>query len=719
MPIEFLINFFNKLYLQNTIILFLLILFFSYLINHKNKLLENVNLWMYKNIYTILILVIFSYFFNFFFPFTGKNSLFLFLLINLTFGVYFLATSGIKSINRDLNYIKKNKNLTLFFKKILFYLLLVLFFAIYFNFSIFKTNVPYSWGVNVDLYAHTAFINQLQNENLISWCIKDNKFICSLKDFLFLYPRGSHSLVAFLDKLLPFSFVNKTDYGFILFAIFTVSILSLGSANKIKIFFILPIIFLPSFSIMLLRDHINSALFLISAFVIYKKIIEIFIKENYNLSNFLKLFVALLSGYFIYHFSLFFLSLPIIIFLIFFKFFHFLKNKKSIILWFFNIVLLIVFGVFFYNFFQSKLDFIFNIFKGVFASAKYQHLVDIVGFNLRVNFLDFLGYKIFSYNYFTQYKDAPFFQYTVICFWVFLFLSIILNIKENFLVSIFLFFNFIFFIILDFIFGYSYLQIRYYSYLSVLLLIYLLNFQFKLKNKFFYLILICLSFLSIYWFYQLHMNNQVFARTKAAENIKLDYIVPSFILNTLKNDEVVLINHKQDYNRAFWLFLPYNSKNIYTYDRWDGRLINELIIHKDYLDYNKRSFISINLNKVDYIVSPTNFDFIPQIVDIIYRFDQYDTLFIKNKVKNYDIIPLFENKKIKVKEFFEKLDNKKFYLGKLYFKNQCFYFYGEKQKIEDYFNNENLNNDIVIDQIFSTENLNINSLVKTGFYFCN
>mgnify|MGYP001079086858 CR=1 FL=1 len=273
MEIFFSLNFFNFLYLKNAVLLLFFLSSLTYLFFSKNVSLKNIEKIFFYNLYTISFLIPASVFFNNFSSFNKKAS-FIFTIIILSSGILiFFLQNGRQKIIDDLNYLfKKRLN---FFKKLLIWLFFYIFLVIFINLSLFKTNVPYSWGVNVDLYAHTQFINQLQNQKYFDWCLKDNIFSCSLKDIILMYPRGSHSLIAYLDLILPASFINKTDYGFIIFSIFVLGIFSYSILKKISLIFIIPFLLLPSFTIMLYRDHVNSAVFQIPLFLIYKLFLEI------------------------------------------------------------------------------------------------------------------------------------------------------------------------------------------------------------------------------------------------------------------------------------------------------------------------------------------------------------------------------------------------------------------------------------------------------------
>lgn len=622
MEFDFVLKFFSKLYLQNTVLLSLIFLFFTYLGFHRLKLFKNPEIWYFNFLWIFCFGVILAFLVNLFLPFDKRGAL-IYIFIGLSLGIsYFLLTGGIKSFFDDLAYLKKN--FSIFLKKILFFLCLTLIFASYFNYSIFKTIVPFSWGVNIDLYAHTIFINRIQNETLINFSDCQNDNGCFIKHIFLSYPQGSHAFLAFVDKLLPFSFVNKTDYGFIIFGMLTVSIMALFMYKKIPFFVYLPLIFLPSYSLMLLRDHVNSALFTYPLFLIYYLLFYIFKKNTFYFKNALKFFPPLLASYLIYYFSLIFALVPLglALLIIFIS-----RNKKKtiFIIGLFSLAIVILT-------FKEKfnLGFFSNLINQVLLLSRNQHLVDVIGFNLRVNFLNFLGYEMFSYNYFYEYEKIIYLQYLTLIFWIFLF-SLLLKLNRNIL--FFVIFHFLYFLFLDYKWGYSYLQIRYYSYLSVLLLASLLFFD-KLKfSKTFQVMFLIVSIFTSYWFIKLHFDNHVYARTNAAKNIGLDYKIPSFTVKEAGFDKNVVIMHSQDFNRAFMLFIPYGAKNYYAYDRWGvDAMVKDQIIDEKKINYQNRKIDSLNLNKVDYLVVPLNFNYPSDLFEVVEK--DLNSLLLRKKSRN-------------------------------------------------------------------------------------
>lgn len=674
MEIFFSLNFFNFLYIKNSLLLLFFLSVITYFVSQKEVSLKHLERIFFYNLYTIVFLVIASVFFNIFFAFDKKNSLIFTLLIFTLSFLIFIKRKGQKKLFEDLKYLKKDK--LKIFKKIFLFLIIYIFLVILVNLSLFKTNVPYSWGINVDLYAHTLFINQLQYQKYFDWCFLNGHFNCTLKDLILLYPRGSHSFLAYLDLILPATFINKTDYGFIIFSIFIFAIFAYLIDKKINFIFILPFLLLPSFSIMLYRDHVNSSFFQIPLFLIYFNILER-IKNNkpINFKNIMLFFLLFISGFLIYYFSLMFSFIPIFLFLNIFLI-SFLISKKKLTIFFIYFIVFVLFGVFL---FLARND-LFSIVNSILSSALRQHIVDVSGFDLRINWLDFIGYKIFSYNYFDRYKENLFLQKSVLIFWTLILFTFIKNLfkKENLFLNIFILFNFLFFLVIENLTGgWNYLQIRYYSYLSVLLISYfLIDTDFLRTNRYLKFTILIFSFLSSIWFYKLYLENQVYVRTRVANSYAVDYKLPAFVSKEASDKKNVFVMHKQDFNRIFVLFFPNFYKNIYSYDRWDGRLINDEIIFKNKLNYEKKNISQVNFKNIDYLVVPYNFSYPKKLFTIIEKSEVNDYKFLKKKFALENIEPIFEtDKEYEIKEVKNKIDNKLYYITKIVYDQNCFEIY--------------------------------------------
>mgnify|MGYP000455393748 CR=1 FL=1 len=689
MEVFFSLNFFNFLYLKNALLLLFFLSSLTYLFFYKKVSLRNIEEIFFYNLYTISFLIIASVFFNVFSPFNKKASLIFTVIILSGAMLSFFLQNGWQKIGDDLNYLLKKR--FDFLKKLLILLLVYIFLVIFVNLSLFKTNTPYSWGFNVDLYTHTQFINQLQNEKYFDWCLKDNHFSCSLKDVILMYPRGSHSLIAYLDLILPASFINKTDYGFIIFSIFVLGIISYVILNRISLIFIIPFLLLPSFTIMLYRDHVNSAVFQIPLFLIYKLLLEKQKNEITNKLFYFKggdiiLFIFLtISGYLTYYFSLILALLPVFIFINIKLIYTLLRLKKHRLILGYLFLIFIVFSYLLIGKTQ-----IINVIKGVILSAYNQHKVDTVGFNLFIDFRDFIGYKIFSYNYFDRFKENKLLQNITSFFWlIILFLYFKkLTQRKKFFFDFFLLFNFLFFLIIEVLTGgWSYLQIRYYSYLSVLLLVYfLLRIDFLTEKKFFRLLILIISFLTSVWYYRLYIDNQVYVRQRLVNSNSVDYMLPSFTFKEAGTEKNVLIMHNQDFNRIFVLFFPYQIKNIYSYDRWDGRLIEDEIVFKNKLNFENKNISQINLKKINYLVVPYNFSYPKKIFSVIIKSEANNYKLLK---KNHDVDNLELN--LKIPDFYmigdleKKLNENFFYSARLIDdKNSCFEIYMNGKAFKDF-----------------------------------
>lgn len=715
MEIDFLLNFFNKLYLKDTVILTFFFFTLSYLFFHKKDgLVKNIFYYFAQFYKVFIILIPLAVLVNIFVPFNKVGSLVLSLLIAIIFFGKFFISSNLRYLFLDIKELLEGKNIFLLIKRLFIIFALSLFFSAYFNYSIFKTNTPFSWGINVDLYAHTMFINDLQNKTYTFFCQEKG---CFWQTLFFGYPRGSHAFLAYLDTVLPHSFINKTDYGFILSGIFTASLLiGLVINNFYSLVFALPLVFLPSYSIMLMRDHINSALFLISLFAVYYFFIEIFVKKESVKKNLPWFLLALTSAYFIYYFSLVLAFTPLLFFIALILIKNLFIKGKFLIKYLILFLFFIAVSLFFFNNISQLTkfkDFTVKTATAVLRSSKNQHYADVTGFNLRINFKNFLGVNQFSYNYLDSlYKPNHFYQKVVYLYWLVFITNLFLGLKEH-LLLFFLLINLVFFGFLDYRFGYNYLQIRYYSYLVVLfltLLFYLKKPVLSKKMIFVYLVLVIFV---VRWFDYLHLNH-IAARANAAENIGLDWTLPAYAVNESQGKKNILSFHIQDFNRAFGLFLPDNFYRYYAYDRWDGRLIKDGIIYKNFLNFDERNLGVVNLNNVDLLVIEKKFDYPKNLFEIV---QQNDNAVLLRKKFDFTSKTLFINKKkLSIDDILNLVEEKKYYLMKMK-GNDCYIVTADKDGLKGLKN-------IVSNQSFFVEYLiEINNAdffdKKIYLYSCN
>ena len=174
------------------------------------------------------------------------------------------------------------------------------------------------------------------------------------------------------------------------------------------------------------------------------------------------------------------------------------------------------------------------------------------------------------------------------------------------------------------------------------------------------------------------MENQVYARVNAQKSIGLDYIIPSFAMKESNYEKNILSFHIQDFNRAFVLFLPYRYKYLYAYDRWDSRrLVEDGIVFKEFLNFDKRNLGVINFENVDLLVVPVNFSYPKMLFDIVQQ--THYAILLKKRV-DFSNKTLVVDKEMRVADF-KKIADKKdqvVFLMKFYTdKNFCFYFIGD------------------------------------------
>ena len=478
----FQLSFHGLLYIFNAILVLLLLLALAWVLFHKR--IDSVAKLFFYALPALCGLITAASIFNLLLPFSSKGALIFLAVIALLSGGYFLITKGHKSSWKFLN----NK---VAFRSLLKYGLIFFALLLFYNLPIFTTALPYAAAeFNDDFYRHNNFIKNSQFVPDTVRLAKEQQNAIRDSDSqvkLFLpYPLGVHITIAFLDKVLPMSFITPSEYSLVMLATFGLGVIAYAQIKQKNIWEVWPLLFLPSLVVLALRDHINSALLVIPVFLIYVFFIEKICQEQWRLKmrDWLYLGFLFLCGILVYSFSLIILAVPL--FLIMMVFFF---RQKRTQLWIKNhqfitliicLVILVVVGIGTY---------LFAGYGAIIAGIVTDIGKTVGDYNLGILF----GVVPFAHLPYDGELPMPFFQIAVILFWGLLIVGRVYpqkTFQKNLNSSILLFAVGVFLLLLlPMIFPIGYLLIRFYVLVMLLTLVWLINTDSTWTNKKWYLTL--------------------------------------------------------------------------------------------------------------------------------------------------------------------------------------------------------------------------------------
>lgn len=167
--------------------------------------------------------------------------------------------------------VKHSKNVKDFFTPLKKSLLILFFSLLFFNGMIgvtnypsFRYNIPLSIANICDAYAHEMLIHfQSEKAMLEPSCTGKTDDFSTIYACESHYSHASHTLIAFLYHIAPFSLPLKINYASTLFSIASASIFAIVSTNPIFLILLLPVFFHPSFHMIMSYDYVAQIVSLI------------------------------------------------------------------------------------------------------------------------------------------------------------------------------------------------------------------------------------------------------------------------------------------------------------------------------------------------------------------------------------------------------------------------------------------------------------------------
>lgn len=623
-------------YLINSSIIFLICLGVSYLLFQK-KIKRIAELVLYTA-YTICLLIASAFIFGIFHQFDKFGSI----IFIMAFALITIVIAFYKnfSFKEGLTFFQAVDNQKSLLKAYFIFII----FAIFFNLSIFQTNLPYTVSAMTDdFYRHNLMINDAniypfkkELSSNFKTALEQNNFSLILP-----YPKGVHYISAFFNLILPSSFITPIEYIFTIFAILLVSIIAYAKIKRAVWADYLPLILAPGFTYLILSDHFPAGLVALPMFLLTVSALE---KEKKYFS-FLNILIIMLSFFVIYYFS-FVLLIPILLVICSFNFL--IKNWKN----FSKIFKIIIITV---------LTLIFSFTMTLIIKEK-GHFLQAVGMSETGVITTGPKTAFGIVEPFYRGTTPLFFQIIIYFYLLITVINIVYTVIKDhknklnnfFILSVFLIWTLI---VLPMLASAPYIAMRFHILALTVSIVYLINnenFGFPFLPKSNRLIINILGTLVIVF-----------------------YLFCSF---EIINDRTYTLNYKIkiDYLTAvdMSLKIPSGSKVLYVGDFMRGSVLNLFF-------RNQYQFINVPLNKGDW---SNNFN-IPELkeADYLITNNKYEEIYPKfllekvyeNKEKNWLIFKIINHDYSPISA--ETIETEYLALGYKSLKRNC-YFYGQKEK---------------------------------------
>ena len=557
-------------YLLGAIILLGVGLFLSLAIFHKK--IKSITEWIFYSLPSFCFLVLGVWIYAIFLPLNNWGALVISGLLLLSGGVYFILTKGYRfAFKKVFNHAGR--------RTLLKYLLVFLGLAVFYGFDMFQNKLPYSAGsANIDVVAHNEMILEAQRHSLLE----------NMNPEVLFYPKGVHATIAYFDQVTPGKIYTPAEFIMPIMAFLGVGIIAYFRKKRANIWELLPFLIIPSFTMMAMYDHINSAAALIPLFLIYVFFIEKILISitRIKAKEWSYLIMLAISFYALYNFSLLLSCLPLGIFGL-----TSLLSEKEVRTamkkhWFWTIII----GVGLLIIATGTICFMKDIFKMVYDSAILQQSVD----QTRVTIASFLGLVNYPYNFIKADLEIPLLQIIIGMFWLVLLLGRLINWpKENATQKLYylvVFLSIFFLLGIRFLIPSSYIFVRCHSYLIVLLMVFLANTKSKWSSKNWYKYLVIgLSILSSLAFGKMLLENQIRFRRDHTYATKLDLSDAEEIRSIIPQDSKVLAVHFSNMTRTFRFLLYDDYQLTHTHHTRDfsGFQLSEFdYLIARYVEYN-------------------------------------------------------------------------------------------------------------------------------------